>query len=359
MVVNQQATNIFSSERGVTESGGAPEVGARILRGPHVEAVHYASVAVVNETGGVTHHLGDPYVVTMMRSSIKPFQALPFVISGAADHFKFSNKQLAILCGSHSGTDDHVATVLANLKAAGNLSSHLDCGAHLPIGMQTEGKYPTQGEDEDTLRHNCSGKHSGFLALARFLGESPEEYLNPAGKTQSTIRKALAEVCEYPEEKLIPAIDGCSAPNYPMPISHLALGFRKFANGEGKTEEVRAAFRRLKTAINEFPEMVSGEKRFDLNLMRSFPGNVVCKGGAESLQAIGFAEPRIGIAVKVLDGGSRALAAITVEVLRQLGLISDFGKFPHLAQYERPEIRNNRNRLTGHVVTDFTLHRAG
>jgi L-asparaginase II len=280
-------------------------------------------------------------------------------MAGAADRFKFNNKQLAIICGSHSGSNDHVETVLANLEAAGNFPTHLDCGAHLPIGMQSEGQYPTKGEDKDPLRHNCSGKHSGFLALARYLGESPEEYLDPTGKTQSTIRKALAEACEYPEEKLIPAIDGCSAPNYPMPISHLALGFRKFANGEGQTEEMRDAFRRLKTAFTEHPEMVSGEKRFDLNLMRSFPGNVVCKGGAESLQAIGFSEPRIGIAIKVLDGNARSLAAISVEVLRQLGLFSDFKKFPHLAQYERPEIRNNRNRLTGYVVTDFTLHRRG
>jgi L-asparaginase II len=335
------------------------EIAARIYRGPHVEAVHYASVAVVDETGRVTHYLGDPELVTMMRSSIKPFQALPFLISGAADHFKFSNKQLAIMCGSHVGTDEHVETVLANLTAADNLPSHLDCGAHLPIGMQIEGQYPTRGEDKDPLRHNCSGKHSGFLALARYLGDPPGEYLNPTSKIQLAIRKALAEACEYPEEKLVPAIDGCSAPNYPMPISHLALGFRKFANGEGQTKGMREAFTRLKIAITEFPHMVSGEKRFDLNLMRSFPGNVVCKGGAESLQAIGFSEPRLGIAIKVLDGGPRALAAITVEVLRQLGLISDFKKFPHLEQYVRPEIRNNRNRHTGNIVADFTLHRVG
>jgi L-asparaginase II len=93
--------------------------------------------------------------------------------------------------------------------------------------------------------------------------------------------------------------------------------------------------------------------------MRSFPGNVVCKGGAESLQAVGLANPKIGVAIKVLDGSPRALGAITVEVLRQLGLIVDFHDFPHLRQYERPEIHNNRHTLTGHIVTDFKLHRAG
>lgn len=336
---------------------GKAEIAARVFRGPHVEAVHYASVAVVDETGQVTHYLGDPYLVMMMRSSIKPFQALPFLMSGAAVHFKFNNKQLAVLCGSHSGTDEHVETVLANLKGAGNLPSHLDCGAHLPIFMQLAGQFPAHEEDHDPLRHNCSGKHSGFLALARYLGDLPDSYLNPTCRTQTAVRKALAEVCEYPEEKLVAAIDGCSAPNYPLPLASLALGFRKFANGEGQTREMREAFSRLKIAITEFPHMVSGEKRLDLNLMRSFPGNIVCKGGAEALQAIGFSEPRLGIAIKVLDGGPRALGAITVEVLRQLGLVPDIKSFPLLEQYVRPEIRNNRNRLTGNIVTDFTLHR--
>jgi L-asparaginase II len=334
------------------------ELAARVYRGPHVEAVHYASVAVVDVGGRITHCLGDPHMVTMMRSSIKPFQALPFIILGGADKFEFSNKQLAILCGSHSGTDEHVETVLANLKAAGNSPSDLDCGSHVPIFMQSNGTFPTRGEDKDPVRHNCSGKHSGFLALAKFLGESAGEYLNPNSRAQQLVKQALADACEHPSDKMIPAIDGCSAPNYPLPLWKLALGFRKFANGEGNTEEMRSAFRRLKAAITEYPHMVSGEKRLDLALMRSFPGNIVCKGGAESLQAIGFSDPKIGIAVKVLDGSPRALGAIVVEVLRQLGLISDIETHPHLRSYKKPEVRNSHDRLTGHIVAEFTLRKA-
>lgn len=353
-----RATSVEQATESLNAITGKAEIAARIYRGPHIEAVHYASAVVIDSKGRVTHYLGDRKLITMMRSSIKPFQALPLVMLGAADKYGFTNKQLAVTCGSHSGTDEHVETVLANLKAAGNGSADLDCGCHVPIFMQTGGTFPTHGEDKDPLRHNCSGKHSGFLALAKFLGDPASEYLSPSSRTQLAVRKALAEACEYPEEKLVHAIDGCSAPNYPLPLYNLALGFRKFANGEGQTDGMRAAFRRLKSAITEFPHMVSGEKRFDLNLMRSFPGNIVCKGGAESLQGIGFSEPKIGIAVKVHDGSPRALAAICVEILKQLGLISDISAFPHLQQYVRPEVRNNRDRLTGYIVTDFTLHTA-
>lgn len=346
----------IASEVAAPDTAGL-ELAARVYRGPHVEAVHYASVAVVDAVGKVTHGLGDPYMVTMMRSSIKPFQALPFVMRGGPDKFGFSSKQLAILCGSHNGTDEHLETALANLKAAGNAPTDLDCGAHVPMFMQLNGTFPTKGEDKDPLRHNCSGKHSGFLALAKLLGEPTGDYLNPNGRTQRLVKQALADACECDSDKLIPAIDGCSAPNYPMPLWRLALGFRKFANGEGTTEEMRSAFRRLKAAITEHPHMVSGEKRLDLNLMRSFPGNIVCKGGAESLQAIGFSEPKIGIAIKVLDGNSRALGAIVVEVLCQLGLISDIENYPHLRSYVKPEIRNAHDRVTGYIAAEFRLRK--
>ncbi|MBI5266772.1 MAG: asparaginase [candidate division Zixibacteria bacterium] len=341
----------------VSATASGLEIAARVYRGPHLEAEHCAAVAVVDASGRITHHLGDPRLVTMMRSSIKPFQALPFVMRGGPDKFGFSNKQLAILCGSHSGTDEHLETALANLKAAGNAPADLDCGAHVPMFMQLNGTFPTKGEDKDPLRHNCSGKHSGFLALAKLLGEPTGDYLNPKGRTQQLVKQALADACEYDSDKLIPAIDGCSAPNYPLPLWRLALGFRKFANAEGNTEEMRSAFRRLKAAITEHPHMVSGEKRLDLNLMRSFVGNIVCKGGAESLQAIGFSEPKIGIAIKVLDGNSRALGAIVVEVLRQLGVISDIEKYPHLRSYVKPEIRNAHDRVTGYIGAEFRLRK--
>ncbi len=339
-------------------SPAGAEIAARVYRGSIQEAIHYASIAVVDSTGRLTHYLGDPDIVMMTRSSIKPFQLTPLVTSGAADHFKFSKEQLAIMAGSHSGTDEHVRVVLLNLTQAGNKSEFLKCGSHVPIWMQDGGVFPTSGEEKDPTRHNCSGKHTNFLALARFMGVEPERYLNPDSESQRLVKKTISEICEYPEEKMLVGVDGCSAPNFPLPLRKLAIGFCKLAKPFRCSEPIVSALNRIRTAMTEFPVMVSGEGRLDLMMMKSFPGRIICKGGGEAIQGIGFSEPHIGIGIKVHDGSFRPLGAICLEVFRQLGLVAKIEDFPYLIQYDRPEVRNNRDLVTGHVVTEFELKKA-
>ena len=334
------------------------ELAARVLRNNTAEAVHYASVAVVDGQGHLTHYLGDPYMTIMARSSIKPFQLLPLITTGAAAAFDFTPKQLAIMCGSHTGSDEHRDVVLSNLKLAGNKPEDLQCGSHWPIGMEMARQYPTSGEDSDPVRHNCSGKHSGFLALARHLGEDIAKYLDPDSQTQQIVKTAVAEYCEFAAEKMDVTIDGCSAPNFSMPLYNLALGFKKLANVEGSSVQQKDAAATIKAAMIAYPEMVSGEKRLDLSIMRSFPRNVVCKIGAESLEGVGFADPCLGIAVKVHDGNQRALGAIFVEVMKQLGIIANMSDFPYLKSEEKPPVRNSRNVITGYIVPDFKLRKA-
>ena len=333
------------------------ELAARVLRGKTAEAVHYASVAVVDAQGRLTHYLGDPYMTIMARSSIKPFQLLPLLMTGAATAFAFTPKQLAIMCGSHTGTDEHRDVVLSNLELAGNRPEYLQCGCHWPIGMQEARQYPISGEDRDPARHNCSGKHSGFLALTRHLGEDVARYLDPDSGPQKMVKAAVAEYCEFDADKMDVTVDGCSAPNFSMPLYNLALGFKKLANLEGSSVQQKDAVAKVKAAMIAYPEMVSGEKRLDLSIMRSFPRNVVCKIGAESVEGVGFADPPIGIAVKIHDGNQRALGAIIVEVLKQLGIIANMNDFPYLKPDEEPPVRNNRDIVTGHIVTDFKLRK--
>lgn len=331
------------------------EIVANVYRGGGVEATHYGSIAVVNDKGKLTHYLGDPNIFTFARSSPKPFQLLPTVSSGTADHFGFTPKQLSIMCGSHTGSDEHRVVVISNLKAAGNAPEHLKCGCHWPLGMMMRNEYPKNDEHLDFLRHNCSGKHSGFLALSRFLGEDPSEYLNPNGKVQQLVLDAVAGMYEYPKEKIVIGIDGCSAPNFGLPMIHTAIAFRKLAVAEGKDETESKALKRIRDAMMAYPIMFSGEGRFDNALMLTFPNNVVCKIGAESIQGIGFKEPNIGIAVKIHDGNQRALYPVIIELLRQLGLLENIEDKAYLKEFYKAEIRNAMNILTGSVKAEFNL----
>jgi L-asparaginase II len=330
------------------------EVVAKVFRGEREESVHYGSVAVVDKNGRLTHYVGDPEFFTFVRSSAKPFQLIPLLQTGAADHFGFNNKQLSIMCGSHSGTDHHRAVVAANLEAAGNTAENLKCGTHVPIFMQVTGEIPYHEEHKDPLRHNCSGKHSGFLALARYLGEDVEKYLDFDSRTQTLVLEAVARMYEIPKDEIKLGVDGCSAPNFGMPLIKTALAFKKLANGERGDPELSKILGRIKQAMTEFPEMYSGEGRFDLAIMRTYPGNVICKGGAEAIQGIGLADPPVGIAVKINDGNDRAIPTVTIEVLRQLGLI-DIEKAEHFEPLYNPYIFNWRKIPTGRIRAEFTL----
>jgi L-asparaginase II len=334
-----------------------PEKGAIVYRGDTAESLHHVAIAVVDGSGALTHYVGNPFRPISTRSSVKPFQALPLVMSGAAERYGLSQKQLAVVCASHSGTDEHKSTVESVLAAAGNRAEHLKCGTHWPIEMRQQEIWPLAGEDKDPVRHNCSGKHSGFLALTRHLNGEVEHYLDPESETQQLVRKAVGAYCEYPPEQLGVAIDGCSAPVFTMPLLNLAIGFKKLASAEGETPEVQQAAEKIRDAMHAYPYMISGNQRLDYDLARSFPGNVVCKVGAEAVQGIGFMDPPIGIAVKVLDGAPRARDPIVLEVLRQLGIIGNIQEYPLLERYDASEIKNYRNLVTGRVSAEFSLRK--
>ena len=326
---------------------------AFVDRGQGIEAIHTAAIAVVDGSSRLTHGLGDAEQVFFSRSSIKPLQVLPLVEAGGLERFGFGPEELALCTASHNGSDQHRAVVLGMLHKLGLTEAALQCGTGLPLQLKLFGKYPLHGEDQDPLRHNCSGKHSGFLALAQLLGQPLETYLEPAGEAQRLVRNAVAAACEVDAAALLLGTDGCSAPNFALPLRNLAVGFKNLAIADD------AARSRVRAAMLEHPLLVSGERRLDYDLSLAFPGQVVVKGGAEALLLLAFREPALGIAIKVIDGAPRALGPILVETLKQLGLVDDIAKFPTLARYEAPSITNARKLKTGEVRADFRLVPAG
>ncbi|RME27982.1 MAG: asparaginase [Candidatus Zixiibacteriota bacterium] len=326
-----------------------------VHRGDGIDTVHSVSAAVVDAQGNLTHVLGDPEEPWIVRSSVKPFQVLPLILSGGFDHFGFSTRQLALMCASHNGTDEHREVALSILKQAGNSPDDLQCGTHLPLYMQIQKLCPLQGEDKDPLRHNCSGKHAGFLALSRYLDEPVTAYLDPHGKLQQMVKRSVAAMCDYPEEQIAGGIDGCSAPTFAIPVRNIAIGFMRLATVQAEDDNLKGALSRVREAIQAYPKLVSGDGRFDYDLMRSFPNNVIAKVGAEAIQAIGFADPPLGICVKIRDGKDPVLAAACVEILNQLGLVSNDNSFPHLQRHFHPPVRNNRDLPVGYIEPVFKL----
>lgn len=320
-------------------------------RGGFVESVHYGSIAVVGAGGALLAGVGDAAFPVFTRSALKPFQALPFVSDGGPARFGFSAEQVALMCASHSGEPRQVAAVADMLARAGCDERDLGCGVHPPLFFgATQTPVPPELAPSP-LHHNCSGKHAGFLAWCRLHDAPLDGYLDPVHPLQRAIRRSLATLLGCDEGEFVAGTDGCSAPNYAMPLARLAGSYaRLVAEGRWGRGPLGVIF----CAMTERPDMVSGKGRGDLLLAQAGRGDWLAKAGAEGVQAVGVASRGIGIAVKIADGGARAVRVATLAALAQLGLLSPDAAAV-LRAWGDDEIRNYAGIVTGRLVPVFTL----
>ncbi|SPE31776.1 L-asparagine amidohydrolase [Burkholderiales bacterium] len=313
-----------------------------------VECVHFGSIAIVDRDGKVIASVGDPGGINFSRSTLKPLQALPFVADGGLARFGFGSQELALLCSSHSGEAVHVSLVQSILDRVGARVSDLQCGSHPPRYFAATGTSCSPTASISALHHNCSGKHSGFLAYCRLHGHRLDDYLHPDSPLQVRVRNTVQGFC--PGEQLVAGIDGCSAPNFALPLRRIAQAYCRIACEDDP--ELRA----LCFAMVRHPDLVSGTARTDLALMHTGAGDWVSKIGADGLQAIGVRSKGLGIAVRIAGGDTPALHATTVEVLHQIGLLDEPLRTP-LAAHFRPALRNVRGIETGRFLPLFALPR--
>src|SRR5512135_3443473 len=259
-----------------------------VTRGRIVESIHFGAIAVVDSRGKLLYSYGDPQTVAFLRSSAKPFQAMPFFERGGPVHFGLTQKEQALLCASHEGSEEHVRTAESIQAKAGIRESDLQCGVHMPGDAAAYKALVARGEAPTPNRNNCSGKHSGMLAHAKMRDLPLDTYLDIHHPIQQDILAAFAALCNVPQDKVEIGIDGCSAPNFAVPLYNSALAFARLCDPRGATEQRLAACRAITSAMTAHPEMISGPNEFDCRLMQVGRGRIVCKRGAEGFQAIGL-----------------------------------------------------------------------
>ena len=336
-----QAIPLVATTRGYPDSGYV------------VENIHAGSIAVVDVRGRLLYASGDPLYPTFTRSALKPFQALPFILSDGPARFGLSRDELALLCASHSGEEKHLQGVEAILDKIGLDPGHLECGCATPLFYEFTGQPVPQDRSWTPLHHNCSGKHSGFLAWCRLHGAPTRGYVERSHPLQQAIRSTLSEVVGMPADWMQVGLDGCSAPNYAMPLSTLAHLYARLAQGAADPQ-LGGAMGMLFDAMTARPDLVSGTARTDLAWMTAGGGDWVAKIGADAVQAIGIRSAGLGIAIKIADGNSRALHPAVYGVLDQLGLL-DEERRAQLEGFRQPPIRNARGAEAGDIRTLFTL----
>ena len=270
-------------------------------RGDRVESTHHCSLAVVDGDGHLVAEFGDVSQPVYPRSAVKLIQALPVVESGAADAYHFSEEDLALCCASHSGEDRHAARAAAMLEKLGLDETALRCGPNWPFDPAIARSYAADGGTPRPLRHNCSGKHCGFLCLSCFFESDDKEYHLPEHDVQRRVTAALQQVTGF-ELTAAPAVDGCSIPTHAIPLRALAHGFARLATGNGLGTARAAAAKRLFAACMNHPEMVAGVNRFDSRIMAAGNGRILAKMGAQGVYCGALPDKGLGFAVKCHDG---------------------------------------------------------
>lgn len=291
-----------------------------VTRGGRVESRHRIDAAVCTSAGELVDSHGDPARPTLPRSASKPIQALPLVLSGAADAFGFSAAELALACASHSGEPGHVEVVLAALGRAGSGPHELECGAHRPSHEPAADALVRAGLEPGPEHNNCSGKHTGFLVTAHHLGEDPAGYIAPDHPVQRRVTAAMSDLCEHTFDGQEPGVDGCGIPVWAVPLTALARGWARLADPARLGTDLGAAATRLLDAMVAEPWFVAGTGRTCTHLMEHNGPRVAAKGGAEGVYCAVDREQAIGIALKCADGSRRGseLAVATI-IARTLG----------------------------------------
>jgi len=285
-----------------------------VMRGQLVESRHRAAVAVCDADGNTALAIGEVTAPVFPRSAVKALQALPLIEQGAAERFGLGDEELALACASHSGEAAHVAGVERMLAKAGLQPCDLRCGAHWPIAQAAAAAVARSG-GPTALHNNCSGKHAGFLCVARAIGVDPADYWRPEHPVQRAVRGVLEDFTSASLGEACCAIDGCSVPTWAVPLRNLAHGFAKFGTGRGVSAERARAAARLRQACAAAPWFVAGTGRFCTEIMQLFGQRVFVKTGAEGVYCAALPQQGLGIAVKCDDGASRAAPAIMAAVL--------------------------------------------
>jgi L-asparaginase II len=284
-----------------------------VTRAELSESAHRGAIAIVDAEGRSRFSLGDVESPVYTRSSLKPIQALPLIESGAAEAYGLSDAEIALACASHSGEAMHTEAVAAWLKRIGLSESDLACGPQTPRYEPTFRALAAAGESPCRLHNNCSGKHAGFLTLAKHLGAPTTGYAALNHPVQQAMLKTVSRLSGI--QNPAHGIDGCAAPNFALPLAAFAKALAMIA---GKKTPGAA---RILSAMPAYPELVSGTDRFDAKLMQAGAGRVAVKMGAEGVYAAMLPELGLGIAIKIDDGAVRGAEVAVAAILEKLGAI--------------------------------------
>jgi L-asparaginase II len=317
-----------------------------VTRGGSIESRHRVHAAIVDATGALVAHAGDPALVTHWRSCAKPFQVMPLVDAGGFDELRWGDNELALACGSHGGEPEHVAIATSMLATMGLEEGDLACGAQEPITPRGARLLRESGERPSRLHNNCSGKHAAMLGRAMTAGWPTAGYEREDHAVQQAVLESIANWSATPAGDIGRAIDGCGVVEFTLPLTAMARAYAAFGLAAADRTSAPA---RILHAMRTRPFLIGGTDRFDTILSEETEGDIVAKIGAEGVHCAFVPGLNLGIALKVEDGSQRAQYPALLRTLQCLGAIPSELP-PRLAELRQRPVRNTRGEVVGEVL---------
>ncbi len=321
-----------------------------VWRGDLLESTHWGHAVVCDDTGQIVASWGDPDAVIYPRSSSKMIQALPLITSGAAARFGLGPEHLALACASHNGAAIHTDRVTDWLTTLGLADDDFRCGPQEPADIPARDAMIRTGESPCQMHNNCSGKHSGFLTLSHHLGAGPE-YIDIDHPVQQAVRAAFEDTTGQDSPDW--GIDGCSAPNFQTTVLGLARAMAWFASAADRSDRQSEAAVHLTQAMMTHPDLVAGEGRSCTALMRAMGGQAAVKTGAEAVFVAILPGKKLGVALKITDGATRASECAIATILAKLGVLD--ANDPVAQAYMNAPLLNRRGIDCGKIRPAFTF----
>lgn len=315
-----------------------------IWRGPRPESVHLGHAVICDTSGSIVEAWGNPEEVVLPRSSAKMLQALPLITSGAAHAHGLTSDHLALACASHEGAEIHTGPVRRWIADLGLSDDAFRCGAHMPWDKAAHKSLLCSDTAPCQAHNNCSGKHAGFLTLANHLKAGPD-YVDPDHPVQKAVLEAFEEITG--ETSPFFGIDGCSAPNHASTLHGMARAMAWFAGASETRGRVDSAGVRLWQAMVAHPALVAGEGRACTELMRACSEPVALKTGAEAFFIAILPQRKLGVALKIADGGTRGAECAITSILVRLGVLDP--EHPTARKFRNAPITNWRGIETGMI----------
>jgi L-asparaginase II len=336
-----------------------PEVLVHILRGGLVESVHSGDIAVANGEGALIAKVGDENRRTFTRSAIKSWQAMALFTLWPEARDIFTLEERGIMLASHNAEPKHVAAVKSILDKIGLDESNLKCGAHPPIHTETYHEMIRNGEEPNQLHCNCAGKHAGMLALCTHLGWDIDSYLESTHPIQVEVLKIIEKLTGIPAPDVPSTTDNCSVPTFHISLKDMATGMARLTTPEkyfADDENFLAACKLVVETFHPAAYYIGGTDRFCTDFNGAGEGRFIGKVGGEGVYLAGLPGKDRGIAVKIDDGdrGTRSYGPTVVEVMKQLGALTDEDK-EKLKKYHDAPIYNFRNINIGMITCNFQL----